>query len=188
MKYFKLSKTSWLILAVGVFIVALAFLGITRSQQAQEQGRLEDELEMSQMSLANMQISDLQAELAALEQTAAQEQAELALAANALDETVVSVDVTDEFFSIASASGVIVINFSSSPISPNLYEGLGLSATSISAALEGALPNLIDFIEALHRGFTTGQIKMAQIDIPPSSSNETPSASIQMTIYSYEED
>ena len=72
MKYLKLSKTSWLILGVGVFIVALAFLGITRSQQAQEQSRLDDELEMSQMSLANMQISDLQAELAALEQTAAQ--------------------------------------------------------------------------------------------------------------------
>jgi len=188
MKYLKLSKTSWLILAVGVFIVALAFLGITRSQQAQEQSRLDDELEMSQMSLANMQISDLQAELAALEQDAAQEQAGLNAAVNSLDETVVSVDVTDEFFSIASTCGVVVINISTSPISPNIYEGLGLSATSISAALEGELANLIDFVEALHSGFSTGQIKMAQIEIPPSSSNETASASIMMTIYSYEED
>lgn len=187
MKYLKLSKTSWLILSVGVFIVVLAVLGITRSQQAQEQSRLDDELEMSQISLANMQISDLQAELAGLEQTAAREQAELDLAANSLNETVVSVDVTDEFFSIASACGVIVVNISTSPISPNIYEGLGLSATSINAALEGELSNLIDFVEALNSGFNTGQIRMAQIDIPPSSSNETPSASIQMTIYSYEE-
>ena len=187
MKYLKLSKTSWIILGVGVFIVALAVLGITRSQQAKEQATLEDELEMSQTSLALMQIDEMQAELAGLEQTVAEEQAELDLASNLLNQTVVSVDVTDEFFSIASACGVLVVNISTSPIAPNIYEGLGLSATSLSAALEGDLPNLIDFVEALYSGFNTGQIKMAQIDIPPSSSDDTPTANIQMTIYSYEE-
>jgi hypothetical protein len=188
MKYLKLSRTSWIILAAGVFIVVLGVLGVTRSQQAKEQATLEDELEMSQMTLANMQIDDLQAQLAGLEQAAAEEQADLDTAANLLDQTVVSVDVTDEFFSIASACGVLVINISTSPISPNIYDGLGLSGTSLNAAMEGGVPNLIDFVEALHDGFSTGQIKMAQIEIPPSSSNETASASIQMTIYSYEEE
>jgi len=188
MKYLKLSKTSLVILAAGVFIVALAVLGITRSQQAKDQATLDDELEMSQTSLANMQIDDLQAELAGLEETAVEKQRALDLASNLLNQTVVSVDVTDEFFSIAGACGILVVNISTSPIAPNIYEGLGLSATSLSAALEGAVPNLIVFIEALHSGFNTGQIKMAQIDIPPASSNETPTASIQMTIYSYEED
>ncbi len=188
MKYLKLSKTSLVILAAGVFIVALAVLGITRSQQAKDQATLDDELEMSQTSLANMQIDDLQAELAGLEETAVEKQRALDLASNLLNQTVVSVDVTDEFFSIAGACGILVVNISTSPIAPNIYEGLGLSATSLSAALEGAVPNLIVFIEALHSGFNTGQIKMAQIDIPTASSNETPTASIQMTIYSYEED
>jgi uncharacterized membrane-anchored protein YhcB (DUF1043 family) len=187
MKYLKLSKTGWLILGVGVLIFVLAGLGITRSQQAKEQDRLDDELEMSQTSLANMQIADLQEQLADLEQIAAQEQAEFDLAANMLDQTVISVDVTDEFFSIASTCGVIIINISTSPIVPNMFEGLGLSATSVNAMLEGELPNLIDFVEALNSGFTTGQVKMAQIDIPPSSSNETASVNVQMTIYSYEE-
>jgi hypothetical protein len=187
MKYLKLSKTGWLILGVGVLIFVLAGLGITRSQQAKEQDRLDDELEMSQTSLANMQIADLQEQLADLEQIAAQEQVEFDLAANMLDQTVVSVDVTDEFFSIASTCGVIIINISTSPIVPNMFEGLGLSATSVNAMLEGELPNLIDFVEALNSGFTTGQVKMAQIDIPPSSSNETASVNVQMTIYSYEE-
>ena len=187
MKYLKLSKTSWMILAAGIFIVALAGLGFTRSQQSKEQARLNDELEMSQVTLAGMRIDELQTQLSDLEQAAAEEQADLDLASNLLDQTVVSVDVTDEFFSIASACGVLVINISTSPITPNIYEGLGLSATSLSAAMEGEVANLIDFVEALHTGFSTGQVKMAQIEIPPSSSNETATANIQMTIYSYEE-
>jgi TolA-binding protein len=186
MKYLKLSKTSWIILAAGLFIVVMAGLGITRSQQLQEQGRLDDELGISQQSLANLQITDLQLQLDELQQTAAQEQLQLDETQKQLEQTVVSVDVTDEFFSIASNCGVMVINLITSPIVPNIYEGIGLSTTSLNAAVEGALPNLIDFVERLNNDFTTGLIKSTQIDIPPSSSNETPSASVQMIIYSYE--
>jgi hypothetical protein len=186
MKHLKLSKASWLILAVGLFVVVAAGLGITRSQQAQEQGRLNDELELSQKNLAAIQITGLQSQLDELQQTADEAQLKLDEAQRQLDQTVVSVDVTDEFFSIASYCGVKVINLSTSPIVPNKYEGIVLSATSLSAAVEGQLPALVDFVEALNNDFTTGLIETAQIDIPPSTSNATPSASIQMIIYSYE--
>ncbi len=186
MKYLKLSKTSWLILAAGLFIVIMAGLGITRSQQLQEQGRLDDELGISQQSLANLNITGLQLQLNELQQTAAQEQLQLDEAQQQLEQTVVSVDVTDEFFSIASLCGVVVINLSTSPILPSKYEGIGLSTTSLNAAVEGELPALVDFVESLNNDFNTALIKSAQIIIPPSSSNETPSASVQIIIYSYE--
>jgi hypothetical protein len=186
MKYLKLSKTSWLILAAGIFVVVLAGLGIARSQQLSEQGRLDEELSFSQMSLDNLQIDELQFQLEELQQTAEEEQLQLDEAVQLLDQTVVSVEVTDEFFAIAESCGVLVVNLNTSPILPNKYEGIGLSATSLNAAVEGAVPNLIDFVESLNNDFTTGLIKFTQIDIPPSSSNETPSASVQMIIYSYE--
>jgi hypothetical protein len=186
MKYLKLSKTSWLILAAGIFVVVLAGLGIARSQQLSEQGRLDEELSFSQMSLDNLQIDELQFQLEELQQTAEEEQLQLDEAVQLLDQTVVSVEVTDEFFAIAKSCGVLVVNLNTSPILPNKYEGIGLSATSLNAAVEGAVPNLIDFVESLNNDFTTGLIKFTQIDIPPSSSNETPSASVQMIIYSYE--
>jgi predicted PurR-regulated permease PerM len=186
MKYLKLSKTSWLILAVGLFVVVMAALGITRSQQAQEQGRLTDELEASQMSLAGLKIADLQTQLEQLQQQVDKAQLQFDEAQKQLDQTVVSVDVTDKFFSIASNCGVKVINLGTSPIVPSIYEGIGLSITSINAVVEGELAALIDFVESLNRDFTTGLIKSALIDIPPSSSDETPSANIQIIIYSYE--
>ena len=46
MKGLKLSKTSWLILSAGVFIVVLAGLGLTRSQQMKEQTKVADELNL----------------------------------------------------------------------------------------------------------------------------------------------
>jgi hypothetical protein len=186
MKYLKLSKTSWIVLAVGVFVVVLAGLGVTHSQQLSEQGKLEDELSISQTSLNNLHIDALQLELQELQQTAEDMQLQLDQAVQSLDQTVVSVDITDEFFSIAEYCGVLVVNLSTSPITPNIYGGIGLSATSLNASVEGAVPNLIDFVESLNNDFTTALLKSVQIDIPPSSSNETSSANIQMTIYSYE--
>jgi len=186
MKYLKLSKTSWIILAAGLFIVILAGLGITWSQQNQEEKRLKDELDTTQQGIASMQIEGLQAQLDELLQTTAAEQAQLNAAQTQLDQTVVSVDVTDKFFSIASTCGVMVINLSTSPIVPNIFEGIGLSTTLLSAVVEGATPALIDFVESLNNDFATGLTKSSQIDIPPSSSNETSSAMIQLIIYSYE--
>jgi hypothetical protein len=186
MKYFKLSKTSWLILAAGIFVVVMAGLGIAHSQQLSEQGKLDDELNIAQTNLDNLHIDAIQFELEELQQTAEETQLQLDEAMQALDQTVISVEITDEFFSIAEYCGVLVINLSTSPITLNTYEDIGLSATSLHAAVEGDTPNLINFVESLNDDFTTGLIKMVQIDIPPSSDDETSSASIQMTIYSYE--
>jgi hypothetical protein len=186
MKYLKLSRTSWLILAVGLFVVIAAGLGITRSQQAQEQGRLNDELATSEQSLAAIQITGLQSQLTGLQQSVAQAQLQLNQAQQQLEQTVVSVDVTDKFFSIARDCGVEVLNLGTSPISPNVYEGVGLSTTAITAQVEGELSALVNFVESLNREFSTGMIQTFQIDIPPSGSDASPSISIQMIVYSYE--
>ena len=186
MKFIKLSKTSWLILSTGIFVVVLAGLGITRSQQIQEQGKLEDELIISQKSLEKSQITDLAQNLEELQQKTEEEQLQLDEARKRLDQTVVSVDVTDEFFSIAKYCDVVVMNMNTTPIHPNTYEGIGLSATELNATAEGGLTELVNFVMSLNNDFTTGLVKSFQINIPPSSSNETPSASVQMIVYSYE--
>jgi DNA-binding protein YbaB len=186
MKFLKLSKTSWLILATGLFLVVVAALGITRSQQAKEQGRLTEELAASEQSLAALQITGMQSQLQGLQQKAAQDQEQLQTARKALEQTIVSVDVADKFFSIASACGVNVTSLNTSPIMPINYEGITLSQTAINGAVEGDLPALINFVESLNNDFTTGLIKLTEIDIPPVSANETPSANIQIIIYSNE--
>ena len=60
MRTLKISKTSWLIIAAGIFIVIIAGLFLTRSQQIQEQDRLDDELGIAEMRLDKLQIKKLQ--------------------------------------------------------------------------------------------------------------------------------
>jgi hypothetical protein len=185
MKYLKLSKTSWLILAAGIFVVVMAGLGITHSQQLSEQGKLDDELTIVQASLSNLHIEELQLEMDDLQQTSEEAQLQLDEAVQLLDQTIVSVEVTDELFSIAEYCGVLIINLNTSSIVPNTYEGIGFSAISLNATLEGDTPNLINFVESLNNNFTTGLIKSVQIDVPPSDTDGISSTNIQMTIYSY---
>ena len=186
MKFIKLSKTSWLILSAGLFVVVLAGLGITRSQQLQEQGKLEEDLGLSQKTLEKIQITDLRQQSDELQQRIQEEQLQLDEAKNRLDQTVVSVDVTDEFFSIAEYCDVLVESMGTTPIQPNVYESIGLSTTALHIEVTGELPDLINLVISLNNDFTTGLVRSFQINIPPSSSNETPSANVQMIIYSYE--
>jgi len=43
----KLSKTGWLIIIIGVFVIILAGLGTVRSQQVREQDQLNEEYTFS---------------------------------------------------------------------------------------------------------------------------------------------
>jgi hypothetical protein len=185
MKFLKLSKASWLILSAGVFIVVLAGLGITRSQQVKEQSKLEDELGISQKSLNNLQVTDLKARLDEIQQQVEEEQLELDEAKSRLDKTVVSVDVTDQFFSIAYYCNVLIMSMSTSPIQTSSYEGIGLKATALSASARGNITDIIQFVISLNNDFTTGMVKSFQIDIPKDDVT-LPALNVQMVIYSYE--
>ena len=47
-----LSKTSWIILSIGIFIVVLAGLGVTYSQQMKTSNELQQDLDVSEIRLA----------------------------------------------------------------------------------------------------------------------------------------
>jgi hypothetical protein len=202
MKGIKISKTGWLILAAGVFIVILAGLGLTRSQQFREQTRVNDELSMSQTRLDKIDVTDLRRQLGDLQQKVDEGQAQLDDARERLRQTVISVDITEELFKIAAYSDVTVMRLTTSMITPDDLQGIGLSTILVSAQAEGDLDHLVDFVVNLNNGYPTGYLKSAQITVPLSGSTEEPAeggdeatagldqtgatVSIQMIVYSYE--
>jgi hypothetical protein len=181
-KKLKLSKASWLILSAGLFIVVLAGLGLTRSQQIQEQTKLDEELSINEMRLSKFNIEQLQQQRDELQEEVDKNTVLLDAAKYGLRATVESIDVTDEFFVIASKCDVIVNSISSSCIGNDDLNGIGCSTISLTAVVLGDFSNLIDFIISLNQDYTTGYVKSVYISV----SGENPSASIQMTIYSYE--
>jgi hypothetical protein len=166
MKGVKLSKTSWLILSGGVFVVILAGLGVTRSQQLQERNRMNEELSLSETRLDKMDITDLRRQSEDLRQQVDEVRTQLDEAKGRLRQTVVSVDVTDELFKIAGYSGVTITSMTTSTISSKELEGIGLSTMSLTVQAKGDLDKIVDFVVNLNNDYATGYVKSAQITVP----------------------
>jgi hypothetical protein len=184
MKGMKLSKTSWLILSAGIFTVVLAGLGVTRSGQMKEQNTLDEELGMSTTILEKSQAIPLETQLGDLQEKLKESESQLAEAKDRLRQTVLSVDVTDNFFQIANYCNVVVMNLNTTSISNNSLNDVNFSTISLTATATGELSKLIDFIISLNKGYTTGFVKSAQLSVDDTT-GET-SAAINMVIYSYE--
>jgi hypothetical protein len=191
MKGLKLSKTSWLILAAGVFLVVLAGLGLTRSQQMKEQTQLNDEVNLAEKLLGTLQTETLSQQLENLRVKVEEGEAQLQEAQARLDQSVISVDVTDEFFKIAEYCSVNVTSMSTTMISQINYEGVAFSTISLAANIIGDEENIINFINSLNNSYATGNVQAAQISIQTAiGGGEVPAggdtATVSMIVYSYE--
>lgn len=186
MKGLKLSKTSWLILSAGVFVVVLAGLGLTRSQQLKEQTELDEALAITNARLSKLELTGLQQEQAELQQRLDEGKSELEEVKNRLRQTVESVEVTDEFFQIAEYSNVDIISYSNSMMSAGSLGSVGCMTTMINASIEGYTSDLIDFVINLNQGFTTGIVRNVSISIPDEEDENKSTSSISVTVYSYE--
>jgi len=209
MKGLKLSKASWLILAAGVFLIVLAGLGLTRSQQMKEQTKLDQELSVTEKRLSTLQTTQLTQQLENLKVKVEESEAQVKDARARLDQTVTSVDVADEFYKIANYCSVNITSLTTSKIANSKYLNVSMLTTSLSAAVTGDKKNIVDFIISLNNGFVTGKMGSISInfsgaeaeeEIPGSEEEQeeeepeegeelatgTASAFISMLIYSYE--
>jgi hypothetical protein len=186
MKSIKFSKTGLLILAAGAFTVVLAGLGITRYSQTSEEARLEGELALSSMRLNNMDLKPLQEQLAGLEEELKNGQIQIEEAKNKLAQSVISVDMADNFYEIAASCGVAIETITTTKNQTEVYENVGCVLINVNAMVTGALPHIIDFVAALNDSFTTGFVKSTQVSINDAAAENGASANIMMIIYSYE--
>lgn len=184
----KLTKTSWLILSIGIFVVVVASLGITRSQQLQEKDQLNEKLSVAELRLSRLQVKELRQQQEELQGRLDEREMQLMAAKDSLRQPIESIDVTDEFFAIAQYCGVKVMSISSSGIKSEKLGSVGCSVISLNAVVDGEVSNLISFVIKLNNDFTTGVVKSAQISIPETDCEDEPAASIQMVVYAYEGD
>jgi hypothetical protein len=108
-----------------------------------------------------------------------------------LNQSVVSVDVTDEFFKIAEYCSVNITNMSTTVISQIRYEGVDFSTISLAANVVGNEENVINFVNSLNNSYVTGNVQSAQISIAEATEGEEVSSSdttatLSMIVYSYE--
>jgi len=177
----KISKASWMILAVGAFIIILAGMGVARSGQTKEQDRINEQLSVSSARLSNLQVTSLQTQIDELEEQLKETQDQTVEARDRLKQTVISVEVADKFYEIADYYGVTVHDIGTTSISQQPYASINCETISINADVSGEPKNIIDFITGLNDNFTTGFVRSAQLT---NSDNTTSRVNVQMIVYS----
>ena len=185
----KLSKKSGYILIVGIASVIFAGLWLARGQQVDEQEQLHEELSIAAMRLENSQNNEeISAQQVRLEKQLSQTISQLETAKAALSQSAGSIRVSATLFDIAEATGVEITEISSSQLSSDSLEGLTCSVLPLAITVEGDVPDIISFVGSLNSDFTTGLVKLVEINIPETTCEEAVSANIQLQVYTFQGD
>jgi len=179
----KLSKKTLLVIAAGAFVIIAASLGMVSSQRVGEQNQLNKQLTLAQSRLRAVQLETLSTQQAELESQLGQATSQFEAVKALLAQPGGSVSASTILFDVARAHNLEVTEIASPGPTSDTLEGLACSVTSLTARVEGDVPNLVSFILKLNIHLTTGVVKSIAITIPEAASGEKASADIQLVVY-----
>jgi hypothetical protein len=182
----KLSKTSYMVIVLGIVASVFAVMWVMRGKQVQEQERLYDELSVATMMLDKVKSEEGLSQQEGLETQISQILSQLETAKATLSQSANSIAVSGTLFDMAGVAGVEITNLSSAPHSAGDWEGVAFSVLPVTVTVEGDVPGILSFISSLNRDLNAAVINSAVITIPEATSEEKPSADIQLSIYTYQ--
>ena len=182
----KLSKTSWLIIIIGFFVIILVGLGVVRSQQVHQQNELNEQLALAQSKIQVIQLEQLSHRQEELERHLSETDSQSESAKKILSQPIRSITISDLLFNVAEANSVNVTEITSSGLASEELAGVTCSVLPFTARVEGELTNLVSYITMLNSDLATGFVKSVEINVPETSSTKKPSANIQLVIYTYQ--
>jgi len=181
----KLGKTSILLLAVGIAVIAFISLGVARAQQLQEQDRVNEELSLVTWRLNTLRVAQLQSQCEELEEQLGQITVQLEATRTVLTLPVGSIDADDLLFSIAEYCNVEITGIISSGIRGDMLEGVPCSVLTLNVDVEGDVSDLISFANSVNADFETGAIEAVDIQISDNTTEQRPTAGISLNVYAY---
>jgi len=184
----KISKKTWLIIAIGIFVIALAALYMAYNQQVSEQNQLNEQLALAQSRLSGVNPEKLSSQQAELEEQLSQATSQFEAVKTVLSQPAGSITVTDILFDIARVHGVEVTEMTSSGLTDGSLEGVPCLVIPVTVKVEGDVPNLVSFVVNLNNFLTTGVVESITITVPETDSGEKASADIQLVAYTHQGD
>ena len=209
----KLGKIAWLILGIGIIIIALGSLYMLYRGQLAEQERLNDALSLAQATVPKLAVdrTNLESTLTELQDKLAQATSRLKTAKAAFPtSSVESIEVDELLFQIADAWDLDITSLTAEEPSVQIVEvevedidvaDVTYSVTSFTVAVKGEVTDILDFINTIvtHEDFITATVEVVNITVPEPlteeekedlteeeiEEKEKPSATIQLVIYSF---
>lgn len=186
----KLSRQALILLSVGILVIFGASLGMLHSQETEEQSRLNQELDVSQLRLDKYSPDEFSFQQRELEWQLARTEVQVNSAKDRLRQSVDSIEVTETLFEVAADNGVEMVEISSPGLSSEDLDSGVYSVLLLAAVVEGDVSHLVDFVLAVGRKFPIGVVESVEIAVPAVIGGESaqPSATLSLRIYSYQGD
>ncbi len=209
----KLSRTAWLILSIGIFVVALGGLFMVYRGQVAQQQELNSKLSQAQATLPPLvsQREELESQLAGLENDMAQTTSLLESARAKFPESVDGIEYGEVLFNIAENSDLKIVTLTASGTEDEEVDGIIYSITLFEVVVKGEVDDVLDFVHVISTSdgfttttgelidFTTTTVELVDIGVPDPLSEEakedmtaaeideaeSPSAAIKITVFSY---
>ncbi len=181
-----ISRATWVLLIAGIFVVGLVSLGMTYQVQQEQQNKLNEELLQAQLRLKKFHLEQISTEQGKLQAQVNQTMLKLENNKVMLSIPLESIDTNDIVLKIGEEQGVKVIEISSSGLTPHNIGGITSLVLPLTVRVEGDTPNLIGFIAALQKYFTTSVVESVEISFPDPGSGDKSSAGVRLTISTYE--
>jgi len=211
----KFSRIAWLILVIGVFVIASGSLYWLYLQERPKQEELNEQLSVVQATLPKLaaERADLESTLAELEGKLAQATSQLKTAKAVFPDSVESIEVDELIFEIANNWGLEIISLTATEPRDKMVEvememedieveDVTYVVTSFTADVKGEVTDILNFIQTIvnHQDFDAATVEIVALVIPePVSEIEKeelseeeieerlkPSATITLVVYTYE--
>jgi hypothetical protein len=163
----KISKTTWICLIAGIFIIAGITLGMSRSQQTDRQQKLQEKLTQANLKLSQIKVDELIDQREALASQVSSYETQTAATLELLNYSGDSIDTTAEILAEGQKEGVDIDEIVSPGVSSQKLDGANCEVLQLNIQVSGSIPNISSFISGLSKTFPTSVIKSVQLEIPP---------------------
>jgi Tfp pilus assembly protein PilO len=169
----KLSKTSWIFLAAGIFLIVGFSLVMARSQQTEQQNTLQEDLRKANLNLSQIKLDDLTAQKDDLTLKIDEYDTMTAETKAILTSSKDSIDTTNAILEEAQTRGVYIKDLSSPGTATEMLDGNSCEILQLNIIVTGNIQNMADFVRGLSKTFPTSVIKSMQMKISTPSPTPT---------------
>ena len=180
----KLSRTAWLVLIIGIFVIAVGSLYWLYMQDGREQEQLSQTLSVTQTTLPKLasERTNLEGTLTDLEDRLAQAISQLRVSKAVFPASVQSIEIDEMLFGIADNWSLEITNLTATepndtPVSPEIedieaedieVEDVNYQLTSFTVEMKGQVSDILGFFDSVvnQRDFTTAAVELVTIVVP----------------------
>ncbi len=173
----KLSNAKWLIILVGVAVIAIAGLGMAYSKESDEQSQIDGDLAQAQLILSKS-TSNFQAEKQELNDKMSQAKAEIDALKPVLSPSIESIEAVDSLFKIAQNCNMAILDVAATVPGKDKLNGANYATVQLTVRVQGQQTTILGFLTEWTKANPTGVIQSVETTL---SVNKNPATTDNTT-------